>query len=217
MTTVAFLGTDTEIGKTRVVSSFAAHLYQTADRVITQKWIQTGSDRDISIHDQHRINQSIAPMKDRVPFTFEKPASPHLADQEQEIAFEPIRESLNRLQDTHDWVLIEGTGGIFVPVTHQVLYIDWVKALDIPVVLVVGNRIGAINHSLLTIEALKNRSITCLGLVFNQSVPDQDEQVLSDNQDIISRLSGLENFGSFEYGQDILEFDWESCKRACLK
>ena len=102
-----------------------------------------------------------------------------------------------------------------VPMNSKDLYIEWIKQLDLSVILVVGNRVGAINHSLLTVAALKSYGIRCLGLIFNQVDPTVNEIVLADNQDIISGFTELPVLGSFRYDQDVSDFDWEPCVSVC--
>lgn len=215
MPTLMVLGTDTEVGKTRVVSSLFGYLSQKNESVITQKWVQTGQDDDIAVHDQQRCSDDNFPVSDRVPYRFKKPASPHLADTDRCIRFEVIEASLRRLQAAYHWVIVEGTGGVMVPMNEDDLYIDWVKRLDLRVILVVANRVGAINHSLLSVNALNQYGISCLGLVFNQVLADLDQAVLADNPRIISQLTGLPVLGSFGYNQELRSFNWEPCLSVC--
>src|SRR5208337_537207 len=75
--------------------------------------------------------------------------------------------SLVYLSGHFDIVVVEGTGGLMVPVNRKRLLIDWVREFRLPVLLVAGNRLGAINHTLLSLEALESRKMQVLGVVFN--------------------------------------------------
>ncbi|MDI6758241.1 MAG: dethiobiotin synthase [Candidatus Omnitrophota bacterium] len=93
-----------------------------------------------------------------------------------------------------DFVIVEGTGGVLVPINKKSLIIDIAKKLNLPVLIVVQNRLGAINHTLLTIEALRSRKLKILGLVFS-NVKKENRLILEDNPKIIKVLSGENIFG----------------------
>ena len=78
-------------------------------------------------------------------------------------------------------VIAEGAGGIFVPFNKKETMIDIAKELNLPVLVVAGNKLGAINHTLLTIEALKKRKMKIAGIVFNDCFKGGDSVVLKDN------------------------------------
>jgi len=97
-------------------------------------------------------------------YSFEMPASPHFAAEKEgkEIELEKIK-----IPTTKNTLIIEGAGGVLVPINRKKLVIDLIQQLQVPVIMVVQNYLGAINHTLLTIEALKNRNIPITGIVYN--------------------------------------------------
>lgn len=197
MSGVFVTGTDTGVGKTAVTGCLARYLLGKGYNVITQKWIQTGScgnfSSDIKAHldimgkEKKYLRKYLGQVN---PYIFKFPASAHLASQmeNKKIKRDKIIESFKFLLPKFDFVIIEGMGGALVPFDQSHLLIDIVKNLNLPVVLVVGNRLGAINHALLTIEALAKRKIRILGLVFN-NFKNEDKRILQDNPRIIRALS----------------------------
>ena len=102
-------------------------------------------------------------------YTFQKPASPHVAAAFENAVIQP--EQL-LLPETKNNLVVEGAGGLLVPLNNQFLVIDFIQQLNIPVVLVSRNYLGSINHTLLSIEALQQRNIKLLGVVFN-GIPNE--------------------------------------------
>ena len=213
MTSKSFFvaGTDTGIGKTVVTGLLAGYLRDKGFSVITQKWVQTGSGEsagDISCHlDSMGADRNFFKKYSdlAVPYSLAFPASPHLASamEKVKISTSRIRESFLSLTKKFDVTIVEGTGGLLVPLNERELAVDVVGSLPLNVILVVGNRLGAINHALLSAEALKNRGIAAAGIIFNRFCPAGDEIVLRDNRKVISLFSGLEDLGEVPYETDL--------------
>lgn len=195
-------GTDTGAGKTIVTGLLARFLKQKGHSVITQKWIQTGSaglSSDIEAHleimglGRDEIRNYLP---DVSPYIFKTPCSPHLAGkiEGRRISSERIKRSFKILSGKFDFIIIEGIGGALVPFNERRLVIDIAKELALPILVVAGNKLGAVNHTLLTIEALKNRKMKVLGIIFNNAM-DEDKKILADNQRIIQALSGQKILG----------------------
>jgi dethiobiotin synthetase len=196
-------GTDTGVGKTVVTGCLARYLSEKGYDVITQKWIQTGSLNnfapDIKTHldIMGRKGKDIKKYFYHVaPYVFKVACSPHLASEIEgsKINSNKIIKSFKFLSAGFDFVIVEGLGGVLVPLDKTHLLIDIVRELDLPILIVVGNRLGAINHALLTIESLKTRKLKILGLVFN-NLKNEDKDILKDNPRIIKVLSKETVFG----------------------
>ncbi|MDD5440077.1 MAG: dethiobiotin synthase, partial [Candidatus Omnitrophica bacterium] len=200
MTAVFVAGTDTGVGKTLVTGLLAAYFTGRGKRVITQKWVATGNGDDIKVHNDI-MGAAGAEKKDiRVPYSFRYPASPHLAArlERRTIEEQKIKRLFLRLSSRYDIVLVEGTGGVLVPLNESRFLIDIAQDLDLPVILVVHNRLGAVNHALLSVEALEKRRIRILGMVFN-SVHREERAgnvILEDNERIINRIAGVKVLGA---------------------
>ena len=99
-----------------------------------------------------------------------------------------IKSSFTKLSKEFDTVIVESIGGALVPFNTKDLVIDIAKELDLPVIIVVKNKLGAINHTLLTIEAIRARNMKILGLIFN-SHENEDKIIADDKPEIIKTLT----------------------------
>lgn len=206
-------GTDTGVGKTVITGYLARYLLERGYSVITQKWIQTGcknkipqdikthlrligKGRGIGIENAKKLLTHIA------PYVFKLACSPHLAAkiEKKKISAGKIKKSFRVLSEKFDFVIVEGVGGSLVPFNERNLVIEITKELNLPVLIVVGNKLGAINHALLTIEALNSRKIKIIGLVFN-NISKGTEYILRDNPGIIGRLAGQKTSGILPYAK----------------
>ena len=97
--------------------------------------------------------------------------------------------------------MVEGLGGVAVPYSRDSLVLDLVVDLELPVLVVVQNKLGAINHALLTVEALQQRRLRIVGLVFN-SCPGQDRRITQDNPRIVAELTGHQSLGTLPWQED---------------
>lgn len=201
-------GTDTEVGKSVITGYLTAYLRETGRSVVTQKWVQTGCDEgamDLAVHaalggeKPEELDNSA-----RCPYRFGFPASPHLAAALEGGAVDPdrIRSAYRQLEVGYDVVLVEGVGGLAVPLTEDLLLADLVAELGLPALVVVANRLGCINHSLLTVEALRSRDIPVVGLVFNRLSREGEPEILRDNPRIISAVSDVPVLGETPYLSD---------------
>jgi dethiobiotin synthetase len=194
MKAIFITGTDTGVGKTVITGLLGRWLKDRGFRVITQKWVQTGSADDIACHlrimgqRREEVGEYLELM---APYSFDFPSSCHLASEleEREIDPERIKKSFRLLSQEFECVLVEGTGGILVPISKKHLLVDITRELELPVLVVAANRLGAINHTLLTIEALKRREMQIIGVVFNTPSKDQDGLITKDNPEIVEALN----------------------------
>ncbi len=195
-------GTDTGIGKTLVTGLLAGYLCRRGWRVITQKWVQTGCTgvaEDIASH--YALGHFSAGEAEALlvnPYCFPLPMSPHLAAEQAGCLVDPevIVRAYEALAARFELVLVEGAGGALAPLTRTLCTADLVAQLAIPALLVVGNKLGCINHALLTIEALHSRGIPILGAVFNRLTESADDPaILCDNPRVVAELGGVPVFG----------------------
>lgn len=194
------IGTDTGIGKTYVSSL----LYKGI------KNIEGGYYKPIQSGCINKNGKLVAPDVEfvcsmagveyddkMVTYTLEAEVSPHLASEIEgvEIDIERVISDWKELQDRYRYMVVEGAGGLYVPLIRDKFYIfDLIKKLDLPVILVCSSRVGAINHSMLTIKMLKNLGIGIQGLIFNRVTDDFERDYFEkDNIDIVLKLSGIKN------------------------
>ena len=205
-------GTDTEVGKTLFTGLFGKFLTQYTNSVVTQKWVQTGTldyPLDIETHDkviQTSLKISSTITKYRMPYSFKLPASAHLAAEQEKEVINPhkISQTLRYLEKEFDIVLMEGLGGIHVPLTSQITTLDLLEQLKTHTIVIVPNQIGAINHALLTIEAIANRQIPLSGFIINNMNPSTPELIKKDNPAIIEAFSGISCIGTINSDKSLI-------------
>ncbi|TGK02316.1 dethiobiotin synthase [Leptospira selangorensis] len=156
-------GTGTDIGKTFFCSLVMAK-YAEELGLKYLKPIQTGTDSDrVKIMNLTGLNESYF-LKNY--YTFELPASPHLASEMENTAVDTDELSRHLFSIKDAKILVEGAGGVYVPLNRYYFTVDLVEQAKIPLVLVASTELGTINHTLLSIEALRKREIKVLGVYF---------------------------------------------------
>lgn len=182
-------GIDTDIGKTYATGLLAKSLMQQGVNVITQKLVQTGiskqADGELGIADDILSHRQLMQMPlqpcdldfTTCPYRYEKPASPHLsaALANQPLNINVITDATNVLQADYELVLLEGAGGLLVPINEQLLTLDYIAKQGYPIVLVTSGRLGSINHTLLSLEAIKSRGLMIHSVIYNH-IHDDAEQ-----------------------------------------
>jgi dethiobiotin synthetase len=206
MKAIFVTGTDTGVGKTLIVGLLAKFLQDRGLRVVTQKWIQTGDQgfsSDIKVH-LKLMGKLKSYLSLQSPYVFKLPASPHLAagKEKKKISSAKIKSSFKALARKFDLVIVEGVGGSLVPFSKKKLVIDIARDLKLPVLIVAANKLGAINHTLLTIEALRRRKMPTIGLILNNISLKQNKTILKDNPRIIKSISQERILGILPYSKN---------------
>lgn len=185
-------GIDTGIGKTVATGHLARLFADEGLRVITQKIVQTGCEgvsEDIATHRELMgiTLQEVDLDGTTCPYVFRFPASPHLAAsmEGRTIDLMTIRRSTFILQKRCDLVLLEGVGGLLVPLTPELLFADYVRDAGYAIVLVTSSRLGSINHTLLSLEACVSRNIPVRGVVYNRFEESVGEEIAADTRNVI--------------------------------
>ncbi|CAB1216748.1 dethiobiotin synthase [Acinetobacter bouvetii] len=180
-------GIDTGIGKTFTTGYLAKLWSGQGKKTITQKLVQTGNTDISEDIEQHREIMQMGwfpedATKLTMPEIFTYPASPHLATKidGREIDFQKIADATRQLTENYEVVLLEGAGGLMVPLTTELLTIDYIAQQQLPVILVSSGRLGSINHTILSLEALKSRGLELYALAYNLNDESQDELISKD-------------------------------------
>jgi dethiobiotin synthetase len=173
-------GTDTGVGKTLVASALLHRLRERHRRVVGMKPVAAGPDDDVVA--LQRASSIDAPRALVNPYALQRPVSPHIAAQRENVAIELERivDAFAALRAQADAVVVEGAGGFRVPLGDTLDGADLAVALRLPVVLVVGLRLGCLNHALLTAEAIRARGLRLAGWVANRidaQMPEQDANI----------------------------------------
>ncbi len=190
---IAVCGIDTEVGKTIVTGLLAEFLIGEGKTVITQKPVQTGcvSKPEDILHHRQLMN-SAWNKDDEQGLTcsscFPYPASPHLAARlaGKSLDLDQVTSSTQTLAGKYDFLLVEGAGGLMVPLTEGVLWLDYLQECGYPMILVTSPRLGSINHTLLSLEAIKARGINLLGMVYNLH-GDHPLEIVKDSLQVFRR------------------------------
>jgi dethiobiotin synthetase len=206
-------GIDTGIGKTYATGLLARYLLPRDGgiRVVTQKIAQTGCDGvsdDIAVH--RRVMGTGLMTEDQrgdtCPHVFDYPASPHLAARRagSAVDLDRISQATERLAAAFDWVVIEGVGGLAVPLNDRATVLDYVASRGYPVILVTSPVLGSINHTLLSLEVLRSRAVDVWGLIYNLGV-DHDPIIAEDSRAVFADY--LRRFGFEPRIVDMPRFD----------
>ncbi len=169
-------GTDTEVGKTLVSGALILKLREAGLKSVGFKPVVAGTYIDASGQKLNedlealRIASGLNPHEQSLcPFVLDEAAAPHLVAQKNSIYLDApiILDEFKVLTAAFDSVVVEGAGGFLVPLNEQEDLGDVTQAMDLPVILVVGMRLGCINHALLTCEAIQSRQLTIAGWIAN--------------------------------------------------
>ena len=170
------IGTDTEVGKTLVSGALILKLRESGINAVGFKPVVAGTYRS---PDGRELNEDLETLRlasglgrDDIrlcPYILSIPVAPHLVAQAQgiDINIAVILQAFHNISASFDSVVVEGAGGFLVPINGTEDLGDAAKAIGLPIILVVGMRLGCINHALLTYEALKTRNLQVLGWIAN--------------------------------------------------
>lgn len=199
-------GTDTNIGKTAITCSLIAKCIEEGFRAGGMKPVAAGchiengymiSDDVKKIIEVSNVDLNI---KEINPYSFEPPIAPHISFKSNEIDINLIKKYLRSFENKMDYLFIEGVGGYAVPLTKTFTTADLVENLDIPVILVVGMKLGCINHTLLTVESILNKKQKLCGWVANRI--DGDMQAYEENFSFLKEKIKAPCLGEVPYFKD---------------
>jgi dethiobiotin synthetase len=154
----------------------------------------------------HAASEGAIALNDVNPVWLRPPAAPYTAAmiENRAVDLTLIRETFARLRAAHHSLIVEGVGGWRVPITRDFFVSDLAADLGLPVAIVVANRLGALNHTLLTVESIRATGLPCAGLILNQvAEPSAEENIaLTTNRAILEELTGLPVLFDLAYGQE---------------
>ncbi len=217
-------GTDTGVGKTFVSSIILRALRDSPDRIGAFKPVCSGGEVNADGEMRWQDVDTLAAAADVdsgevCPLCFSYPAAPPVAaaHEGKRVDLAVINSALASWQSRADRLVIEGVGGFLCPLTESETLADWVEGLRVPVLVVVDNRLGAINHALLTIEAIRARKLEVAGVVMNDVSPDVDRLVAQTNSEQIANYGNVSilrhvphNSSNLCLSQSDSRMDWAS-------
>jgi dethiobiotin synthetase len=201
-------GTDTNAGKTFVASAICRCLRSDGLRVGVFKPAETGCEDRAWPSDARALMAAsgcTAPLSDVCPYRFVEPLAPAVAAARASERIDPshLDACLQRLREAHDVVVSEGAGGLLVPLTENHLTLDWVAERGLPIVLVARLGLGTINHTLLSVRAVRERGATLLGTVLTDTTGSRGvaEQT---NADVLRGHEEVRLLGVLEHDASVL-------------
>ena len=205
-------GTDTDVGKTLITAAFAAHLKNKIN-VGVMKPVESGCLRDPEnpknlIRSDSLFLKRMAKVDDPLdlinPYFFEAPLAPRIAAELEkvEISTDKILDCFHMLSEIHSFLLLEGAGGLLVPLVREKTILDLIEMMQLPVLLVARGSLGTINHTLLSLEALKKREIEVAGIILNHTTSKAD---LSSRYNLgtLKEWTDVPIWGEFPYVKDL--------------
>jgi dethiobiotin synthetase len=193
-------GTDTGVGKTVITSALAWTLMQAGSKVSVMKPVQTGTNEP-GLTDLEFVETVLGASfnsEDNSPYSFPEPLAPLTASRfaGRKIDIDKIKRAFEKLRSASDTVIVEGAGGLLVPILENYLMSDLALELGIPVLIVARPDLGTLNHTLLTVESARTRGLDVLGVVIS-NFPPSPCKAESTNPELITRLSGVPIVGVY--------------------
>lgn len=198
-------GTDTNVGKTHVAAMLIRAMRKAGERAVGFKPICCGERTDAEL----LAEASGIPVNDVNPVWMRPPVAPYTASmiEGRHIDLALIRETFGRLSAAHT-VIVEGAGGWLVPVEREYSMADMAFEFGLPVIVVVANKLGCINHTLLTLQAIRSSGLTCAGIILNRTSADESDPAVITNRAIIESLVDVPILAEIAFGQT--EMNWNA-------
>jgi dethiobiotin synthetase len=202
-------GTDTGVGKTIVAAGLTYCLRNAGLDAVPMKPVQTGASKDngrlVSRDLQLCLRTAdLRPSLDEElnmnPYCLETECSPHLAAriEGRPIDLDHISECFRKLLSARDAVVVEGAGGVFAPINESETMLDLIRTMAIPTIIVARRGLGTINHTLLTLQALRQVGVEVFGVILNDHLHSSPEFIGEDNVRTIARLGHVPILGQIE-------------------
>lgn len=211
-------GTDTDVGKTLLTAALLVAARRRGRQAMVMKPLQSGATRtgdgwaapdpDLCLR-LADVDVDAETYRDVAPCCFEPPCSPHLAAAEARmlITLPPLLDAYRRLSLRFDPLIVEGAGGAFVPINPSQTMLSLMQAFDLPVVVAARPGLGTINHTLLTLHALRSHGLRICGVVFVETHPVAWGTIERDNRSTIEERGQVRVLGVIPYLEGILRAD----------
>ena len=188
-------GTDTEVGTPQAAVLLTYALKGEGLDVGVMKPISAGGREDaVALLEAASISDTLDEVN---PVSLSEPLSPNLAAEREGVTVdvEGLVSPYERLRDRHAWMIVEGAGGLLVPVNDSQTIADLAMRLDLPLIIVARAALGTINHTLLTIEAARARSLSILRVIYNHGSPSTGDPSEIESARIITERSSIPSLG----------------------
>ncbi len=198
-------GTDTGVGKTYVTRLIIGALREAGQDAVGYKPVTSGDRGDAVILAEVSGGIDVEAVN---PVFFQTPVAPYVAGMLENRVLDPaeLLEGFRTLASRHERVIVEGAGGWEVPLAPNYRISDLAADLNLPVILVAGNKLGALNHILLTVAAIEAKGLVCAGIYLNQLEDEMDTAMIT-NKGVIEDLTGIPLLDHLIHRQDFLDVD----------
>ena len=202
-------GTDTGVGKTFFACGLAALLKKSGYKVGVMKPVETGcveGGGKLVPQDAAALKEVSGcelPLEQICPYRFREPLAPSVAAEREAIRIDIdyLMSGYGEISETHDITIVEGAGGLLVPLLPSYTYADFAKVLKLPVIVVAENKLGMVNHLLLTLEHASCKGLSVLGYVLNQ-IESHPSLAAETNREALVSLTGVPCMGEVPYFED---------------
>lgn len=199
-------GTDTGAGKTFVGASLAVYLRDRGYRIGVMKPVETGCfERNgmLILEDAVRLKEASGcaePIEKICPYRFSEPLAPSIAAERagQKIDVDLLLTTYGEISAEYDITLVEGAGGLMVPLLPSYTYADFARVLKLPLLVVAANKLGVLNHLLLTLEHASCKGLRVLGYVLNR-ISSETSLPADTNREVLLGLTGVPCLGDFPF------------------
>ncbi|WP_077212560.1 dethiobiotin synthase [Bacillus dakarensis] len=192
-------GTDTDVGKTVISSGLAGVLKEMVIDVGVFKPMLSGIPREDAASDTSllkELSQTSLTHEEITPFEFKEPLAPYMAAklEGKQVRLEEIKDHWEKIRGKHEFFIVEGAGGISVPLGEEYLVSDVIKALELPIVIVARPNLGTFNHTYLTIQYAKSMGLAIAGIVINGQSEEPDIAEMT-NSELMGKWCGVPILG----------------------
>lgn len=199
-------GTDTGVGKTYICALILKELRDSGFKALPFKPVCSGSLDDVDL--LYEASGGVIEREEITPYYYQSPLAPLAASELEGFALdlEVIKEKASALKSQCDFLLVEGVGGWEVPLAPGLAIPDLARSLGFPILLVVNNRLGALNHTLLTLKAIERDGLNCVGIILNHIEQERDLATVT-NRNMLEKLTEIPVLAEMITDADYI--DWE--------
>ena len=198
-------GTDTGVGKTRVAAMLVRAMRAAGIDAVGFKPICCGGREDAEL--LHAAGGGVTALNDVNPVWLRPPLAPHAAAMIEGRAVDValVRKKFAQLRAAHAAVVVEGVGGWMVPVARDLFMADLAREFALPVVIIAANRLGSLNHTLLTVAVVKASGLPCAGVILNHPLPvASDDAAALTNAAVLEDVLDVPLLGTIDFGAEDL-------------
>jgi dethiobiotin synthetase len=204
-------GTDTGVGKTIITAALIKVISRPGFTTGGMKPVESGclQQGDVLVPSDGMFIKTIAHMEENIrqitPCCFKSPLAPLPASENEDISvdFEKINKAFADISGNYDVVIVEGIGGLLVPITRNYFVIDMAKYFNLPLIVVSRPSLGTINHTMLTVNYALKEGLRVAGIIINYNQPPENTLAEATNAEIIKRVSPVPVIGIFPYLTDM--------------